>query len=260
MVDPVARFARAAASYERGRPGYPEEAVARAWQGLGLGDGAEVVDLAAGTGKLTRMLLPRAARVVAVEPAAEMRAALAAALPDVAVLDGTAERLPLDDGAVDAVWVGEAFHWFANSRAVAEIARVLPPGGGLAVLWNILQAAERGDVLSPKLWEVIGAAVDPADLPTAHPAAGDAWREVFQGSPFGPLEEAYVDHDLHLDAGGIVAFAGSISFVAALEDARRAELLARVEDLATRHLAETGTETVAVPYRCNAYWTRRSEP
>src|SRR3954470_5113900 len=138
-VDPLASagFARAATSYDRGRPGYPDEAIDRVWEGLRLDGRAEVLDLAAGTGKLTRALLPRAARVIAVEPLREMRAALAVALPEVAAVDATAEQLPLEDGAVDAVGVGEAFHWFANEHALAEIARVLRPGGGPAMLWNV---------------------------------------------------------------------------------------------------------------------------
>jgi SAM-dependent methyltransferase len=261
-LDPLAAtgFARAATIYERGRPGYPDEAIARAWEGLGLDGSAEVLDLGAGTGKLTRALLARAARVIAVEPLPEMRAALAAALPEVAAVDGTAEQLPLEDGAVDAVWVGEAFHWFANERSLAEIARVLRPGGGLAMLWNVPQAGERGDVLSPKMWKEISAAVDMSLVPRNHPAAGGNWRDAFTAdSPFGPLEEAHVEHELHLDAAGLAAFVGSISFVAILDDGPRAELLTRIEDLATRHFAETGTRTASMPYRCDVFWTRRGQ-
>ena len=95
-----------------------------------------MLDLAAGTGKLTRVLAEHADDVVAVEPLDGMRRVLERRLPHVRVLAGTAEAIPLADGAVDAVFVAEAFHWFDLPRAVAEIARVLRPGGGLAVLWN----------------------------------------------------------------------------------------------------------------------------
>jgi ubiquinone/menaquinone biosynthesis C-methylase UbiE len=131
-VDPLASegFARAATIYERGRPGYPTEGINRAWEGLGLDARAEVLDLAAGTGKLTRALLTRAARVIAVEPLPEMRAALAAGLPEVAAVDGTAEQLPLDDGSCDATLMSDVAHHLRDQDAcVRELVRVLRPGG-----------------------------------------------------------------------------------------------------------------------------------
>ena len=139
MSPPVTRLqaaykglARSVAAYERGRPGYPRAAVdflAR----LRLGPGRTVVDLAAGTGKLTRLLLATGAEVVAVEPVAEMRAALPAGARTV---DGTAEAMPLTTASADAVAVAQAFHWFDGDAALAEIHRVLRPGGALALVWN----------------------------------------------------------------------------------------------------------------------------
>lgn len=126
-----------AAGYERARPGWPPPAVAWLWERLGLGADAEVLDLAAGTGKLTRDLLPRAGRVVALEPLAAMREELVCAAPEAEIRSGVAEAIPLPDAAVDAVFVAEAFHWFAAPPALAEIRRVLRPGGGLALLWNL---------------------------------------------------------------------------------------------------------------------------
>ncbi len=136
-LDPGALgFDRAAADYEAARPGYPSEAIDRLAAEVGVGPGRRVCDLAAGTGKLTRMLVGTGAEIVAVEPVPGMRAQLAMVLPDVAVLAGTAEAIPLTDSSVDAVTVAQAFHWFDATAAMAEIRRVLTPDGGLAVLFN----------------------------------------------------------------------------------------------------------------------------
>ena len=122
--------------YERGRPSYPADAVRWLVDGLSIGPGRDVVDLAAGTGKFTRLLLGTGATLTAVEPSAAMRAEFAAALPDVRVVDGTAESLPLADSSVDAVTVAQAFHWFDVAAATTELARVLRPGGGFGMIWN----------------------------------------------------------------------------------------------------------------------------
>ncbi len=135
----AASFGAAAATYERARPSYPDEAI-----GWLLPPGARrVLDLGAGTGKLTRGLVGRGLGVVAVEPSAGMRDQLARVLPGVTVLAGTAEEIPLADHAVDAVLVAQAWHWVDPARAVPEAARVLAPGGRLGLLWNIRD--ERAD-------------------------------------------------------------------------------------------------------------------
>ena len=134
----AASFGEVAGEYARHRPGYPDEAVA--WALAPLTDGARVLDLAAGTGKLTEAVLRcgvPASRVIAVEPDDGMRAELARLLPEVTVLAGAAERIPAEAGTVHAVLVGQAFHWFALDRALPEIARVLRPGGVLAVVDNV---------------------------------------------------------------------------------------------------------------------------
>ncbi|HMJ74516.1 MAG TPA: methyltransferase domain-containing protein, partial [Iamia sp.] len=129
-------FSAGADDYERGRPSYPADAVEVLCRQLGIGPGARVLDLAAGTGKLTRLLVPTGAEVVAVEPVSEMRRRLRANVPQALVLDGTAEKLPLPDRSVDAVTVAQAFHWFDPEVALKEIAWVLKPGGGLGLIWN----------------------------------------------------------------------------------------------------------------------------
>ena len=119
--------------YERGRPGYPDQVADIA----GLPSSATVLELAAGTGKLTRLLVSRFARVVAVEPDARMRRLLAVGCPESEAMDGSAEQIPLAPDSVDAVFVAQAFHWFDNEVALTEIARVLRPQGALVVMWNV---------------------------------------------------------------------------------------------------------------------------
>ena len=136
IPEPANAFGPAAGDYERARPSYPAASIDVLRKHLGLGPGKTVCDLAAGTGKLTRLLVPTGATVVAVEPVPGMREQLRAAVPDVEVLDGTAEAMPFLDATVDVVTVAQAFHWFRFDEALAEIRRVVRPGGGLAILFN----------------------------------------------------------------------------------------------------------------------------
>jgi SAM-dependent methyltransferase len=229
-------FSRAAAEYERGRPGYP----AAALEPLALSPDLVVLDLAAGTGKLTRMLVESGATVIAVEPVAEMRAELPAS---VEVLDGTAERIPLGDGSVDLVTVAQAFHWFDGDAALAEIHRVLRPGGRLALVWN--RRVEDAPVNV-----AIDAIVDPfrAGAPTHR---GEGWRAAFDRTPlFGPLEEHIFENEQVLDADGMADRIGSISFIASLPDEDRARVLADARALATGG-------PVSVPYRTEVHASAR---
>src|SRR6266404_2443040 len=119
--------------YERGRPGWPPEVIELA----ALPPTATVLDLGAGTGKLTRLLVSAFDRVVAVEPAEAMRRLLVTFCPEAEALAGTAQEIPLPDDSVDAVLAAQAFHWFEDEHALAEIARVLRPGGALVLMWNL---------------------------------------------------------------------------------------------------------------------------
>jgi SAM-dependent methyltransferase len=132
----AASFGGQAAAYDAERPGYPDEAIRWVLGPVASRTPLRVLDLAAGTGKLTAGLLRHGADVVAVEPDVAMITELRRALPEVRALVGTAERIPLGDGSVDAVVVGQAMHWFDADRAFPEIARVLAPGGVAAGLWN----------------------------------------------------------------------------------------------------------------------------
>lgn len=174
-------FGRAADAYERARPDYPAEAVDWLCDRLALRPGRTVVDLAAGTGKLTRLLVASGARVIAVEPVAGMRNALARAVPAVEILDGTAEAMPLPDGSADAITVAQAFHWFSTADALSEIHRVLAPGGALALVWN---RRDLDDPLAVALDEMVGRhrgtfrpiAVDGGSRSSRRPTFSDRWR------------------------------------------------------------------------------------
>ena len=218
----VARFARPASAYERARPDYPPAAVEFLAARLRLGPGRTVLDLAAGTGKLTRPLLATGAEVIAVEPAAEMRAGLPAAAR---CLEGTAEAIPLAAGSADAVTVGQAFHWFDGEAALAEIHRVLRPGGALALIWN---RRRRDDSLSHAIDELMA-----PHRPVAPGHRAADWRTAFERTAlFGPLEERRFANDQSFDADGLADRFGSVSYIAALDEGPRAEFLAAVRALA----------------------------
>jgi SAM-dependent methyltransferase len=180
-----------------------------------------VVDLAAGTGKLTRRLVPTGARVVAVEPLAEMREQLARAAPGAEVVDGTAEAMPLEAASVDGVTVGQAFHWFDPELASVEIARVLRPGGALALVWNI---RDLSDPLQARVNELLRPVR--RDTPSEHE---QPWRAVLDSSPlFGPGEERSFPWVQAHTTEELVDRIASVSFVAKLEPGAREELLAQV--------------------------------
>ncbi len=219
----AASFDRAAERYERGRPGWPAAAV----DALGLAPDAEVLDLGAGTGKLTRLLVPRAARVVAVEPLDGMRALLEQLVPGAEALAGTAEAITLGDRAVDAVVCGESFHWFDGPRALAEIDRVLRPGGLLAVLFN-----RPGGRTEPSVHGVSALLNE-----RGHPQRqyerieSGAWLEPFAGAPFSGPRELRVPNVPRQTREELLDHLSSVSWVAGLEEDEYAALLADLRAL-----------------------------
>jgi len=208
-------FETVAELYERARPPYADAAVEWLAARLGIGAGSRVLDLAAGTGKLTRQILALGADVVAVEPGDEMRGVLERVVPGAEALAGSAEEIPLPPGFVNAVTVGQAFHWFRQQEAFAEMHRVLRPGGGFGLLWN------RWDDTDPLL-----AAVDEVlEAHRAPSAAAPSWRDRYDATLFGPPEERSFHQHRLMSADALVEWAGSTSGVvnASREDQTRIE-------------------------------------
>jgi SAM-dependent methyltransferase len=233
-------------AYERGRPGFPDEAVERLAEELRIGPGARVVDLAAGTGKLTRVLVPFGANLLAVEPVEGMRRAFRELLPDVPMVGGLAEALPFRTGSLDAVSVAQAFHWFDAEAALAELHRVLVPGGRLGLVWNV---RVESSPISASLTALFDRYREGA------PAFRDrAWEPAFAATElFSPLRTVAFDHKQRLTVEGFLDRARSVSFIAALDPDEAAsvhrELLALVPPDATEMM---------LPYRCEVSWCERS--
>lgn len=250
-LDPRATrgFGQAAECYERGRPSYPPAAIARLIDKLGVTRGAAVLDLAAGTGKLTRLLLPYVTRVIAVEPVASMRSEFARQLPTVTALDGAAEAIPVADGSVGAVFVGEAFHWFDTPEAAAEIARVLTTGGGLGLLWNTPTWTDQETSWLPAFRAIVKHHKRAAGT---YPAGDGEWeRALARTRLFDTVHHACDSHVQRLTVDDFVAQVASWSWIAGLSDTKRAAVLADV-----RALLRAQTEIV-IPHRTDVYWTRR---
>jgi SAM-dependent methyltransferase len=224
-------FGDIAAFYDRTRPSYPDAAVD--WL---VGDGVNrVVDLGAGTGKLTKLLVARGLDVAAVEPSEGMREQLAAALPDVAVLDGSGESLPLPDASVDLVVAAQAWHWVDVVKASAEVARVLAPGGCLGLVWN------RRDKSVDWVRALDSATPDTtgADMDVRRPDVA---------APFNRLEYFDVPWSHPLTPQGLVDLIASRSYVVTASADEHDQILARVQRLTEQHPDLAGKSEFSMPY------------
>ena len=209
-----------------------------------MGRGSVVCDLAAGTGKLTRLLVPSGARVIAVEPVQEMREQLELAVPAAEVLEGLAESLPLRDASVDCVTAAQSFHWFDYERALPELARVIRPGGLLAVIRNV---RDKQNPLVAAVNEVI------APFIPAEQAGEQPWREAIDSSPaFGPSEQRAFCFEQPLDVDDLVGRFASISWIARLDDEPRQGVLERI-----RALGNAQTGPLVLPYTTEVFLAER---
>ena len=230
-------FGNVADTYHRVRPPYSKALLDRAQEALELSAGASVLDVAAGTGRLTQELRRRFARVVAVEPDERMRAVHGEALA------GSAEAIPLDDASVDAAFVGEAFHWFDPAATIAELVRVLRPRGGLAIV-------------STHWWETEPPLPDEALEPLTEPyerfraQRRPPWDDTFAASQFEPLRQERAEDDLTVGADELLVLYSTTSSLAALDAAERAALFAKVRPLLAGRYR--------LPLRHELTWTRLS--
>jgi SAM-dependent methyltransferase len=242
MHEAAKGFAKEALAYARGRPEYPVALDQWLRDSLQLDETRTVVDLGAGTGKFARRLLASGANIIAVEPVSEMLAQLTRILPDVAARSGTAENIPINDGAVDAVVCAQSFHWFASNTALAEIRRVLKPGGRLGLIWNVRDE-------SVDWCAAMTAIMAPYEGDAPRYRSGE-WRKVFPAPGFGPLrEERFRNGHTGDPEQVIVERVLSTSFIAALPRPQQLIVAARLRDLISMTPALSRREEVTVPYQ-----------
>lgn len=244
-IDPAAAaFGPAAADYERARPSYPARSIELLRRHLGVGPGRRVLDLAAGTGKLTRLLAGTGADVVAVEPVEGMRDELVRTVPEVEALDGTAEAIPLEDESVDAVTVAQSFHWFRFDEALAEIRRVLRPAGGLAILFN--ERDERAEWV--REWNE---AIEWHSRRISYYQRTD-WGALLGDAGFVDAGAATVDWVQPMTRDLVASRVRSVSYVAEMDEAGQQEYVDRVLALVAGF-----EEPFDLPYVTRLWWASK---
>ena len=235
-------FGAAASVYHQARPGYPAEAIA--WL---IGDATRVLDLGAGTGKLTEALVALDREVIAVDPVEEMLEELEVAVPGVPRILGTAEDIPIEDDAVDAVVAGQAWHWFQPERAIPEIARVLRPRGVLGLVWNSRDTRvdwlrQAGEIMHER-----------------HDASATFESYVNVGPPFGEIVEHTVEWGARMSREAFLDLVRSRSyFITSTPDEQRATIAA-LETLLATHPDLAGAEELVVPYVTRCFRTLLNE-
>jgi SAM-dependent methyltransferase len=244
-------FGKEAATYERVRPSYPADAVAWLAGNLDLGHGRTVLDLAAGTGKFTRLLVPFGATVVAAEPVDGMRRSFVAAVPGVPVVAAVAESLPIASGSAHAITVAQAFHWFDADRAFEEFGRVLRLGGRVGLIWN---ARDRSSDWVNEVWSIMDRVEKRAPW-----RDHEGWRPSALGARpgFGPLHNETFRHEQSITPKGVVERIASVSHVAVLPAAERERVLDEVRGVVTGHPDARGRSDLRIPYRVDVYWCER---
>lgn len=230
-------FASVAEAYERSRPGYPDDAVR--W--LAGFEPLDVVDLGAGTGKLTRSLIDLGHRVTAVEPLPEMIAHLRVAVPEATAVEGGAEAIPLPDGSADVVAVAQAFHWFDQEAALREIARILRPGGRIALVWNVRDESEA--------W-----VVELSDAMVGRTGVDYAAGAIAASGLFEPEEHVTLGpHFQEVDRETLKELVLSRSYCAVLSEEERAPIFARVDELFDLHMRNG---VMRLPYLAECFRAR----
>lgn len=244
-------FSSVVADYERARPSYPPEAVAWLVENLRIGPSSTVADVAAGTGKLTRLLRHATDRLVAIEPVAAMRDELARQCPRVRVMAATAECLPFADESLHAVTVAQAFHWFDADAALDELHRAVNPGGRIGLVWNV---RDRSVAWVDRLWSIMDRVEKRAPW-----RDHDNWRESFPTHPgFTELVTEEFWHEHALPRADVLARFASVSHVAVLPDRERERVLREVAEVLDSDPETRGRNRLAVPYRVDAMYFVRT--
>lgn len=250
-IDPTAAagFSAGAGAYERARPAYPAEAVRWVIERLRIGPASRVLDLGAGTGKFTALLLPVVGTVIALEPVAAMRDELKRSMP-ATVLAGTAEAIPLADSSVDGVVSAQAFHWFDGRRALREIRRIVRAGGGLALVWNVRDRSVDWVAGLSRIVDAYGGAIRRHET--------EEWKSAF-ATPIGfsSLERADFPNGQTVDEDQVVDRVASTSFIAMLADAERRGVLDRVRALVRSHPDTRGRRSFTFPHSTRVYTCTR---
>lgn len=234
--------------YERGRPDYPHGTL----DSLGITGGTRVIDLGCGTGKLTRSIASRKADVVGVEPLPAMLSTFRSRSPDIPIVAGVAEAVPIGDGYAEVVTCASAFHWFDHARALPEIHRVLQPGGRLGIIWN------RRDKISG--WSAEFWAITEAYRGDTPGYRRPEWRGALDASPyFGDVAEHWFDHVQRTDLEGLLARVASVSFIEILPPAEREAVLERSKRFLLAHPDTGGRDVFELPYRSVVYIAPRQD-
>lgn len=243
-------FDRAGDSYERGRPEYPKESVEFLVNNLQINKSSIVVDLGAGTGKFTKLILPYSDNVVAVEPVEGMRNKFASLFPDIGILNGTAEKIPLEDKSADVVVVAQAFHWFDGPKALQEIYRVLKPKGRLGLIWNARDES--------KNWVAEMTRIIVPHEGGAPRYKSMNWKQTFDSTTlFSKLKLQHFNYIQVGDVETIVDRVGSISFISALPTEDNSKVLNQVREMATTQPETKDSFEISLPYRTDVYWCER---
>jgi SAM-dependent methyltransferase len=252
-------FGAEAEAYDRARPSYPPDAVAWLARALGIRPGRRVIDLAAGTGKLTALIADAGSELIAVEPVAAMRGQLRRRLPGVPLVGAVAEELPFAACSVDAAVVAQAFHWFDADLAMTELHRVLRAGGRLGLIWN---ARDRSVDWVDQVWSVMDRVEKNAPWrdhgDNTDSAAAHRWSErELAGARWAPFTDATFYHLHHATHDDVIDRLRSVSHVAVLPAAEQAAVLAEVRAILRAHPDTRDQTMVGIPYRVDAMYAER---